>query len=136
MDEQSKPLVAGPELDALVAEKVLGCTVTRRDDGVSECGCADKRHASEYGIYYLPYYSTDGEASLRVLKFMLADTRIFNGREFKRYSMNMDADTSGLWSVDFMEYVGNHTHLSHVGISQASLAEAICLAALKAKSAT
>lgn len=63
-------LQAGRELDALVAEKVMGCKPKKRHDGWV-CTCDDTDHAVQSDNHDIPYlmaYSTDIAAAWEVVE--------------------------------------------------------------------
>lgn len=118
---------ASRELDALVAEKVMGCKVTVLDSesGLFDCGCGAWEHQGSYfdegdeeEWSSLARYSTDIAAAWKVVAAMQA----------KNWAWIIDnmQDYLGSWQAHF-EY-----ETSVVTAESENVCEAICLAALKA----
>jgi hypothetical protein len=61
---------AGKKLDALIAEKVMGCKVVRYNDAVTSagCECADAAHTQDENTDELKDYSTDIAAAWLVVE--------------------------------------------------------------------
>lgn len=129
-------MTAGRELDALVAEKVMGCKIRRVyrtcRDGTPWfevfCECGHGEHGDTYmeerRISSDPYdiwrYSTSIEAAGRVVEKLAADGLHLNLTEYK------------MWCCSFVKEMDELTY-AQVGYAEADTAPlAICLAALKA----
>lgn len=113
-------LSAGRELDALVAEKVMGCTLrwdTWRGTGerYPHCACTDGAgpHSCGDEVWHeeLAYYSTEIAAAWTVAEHMRSNLR----------SVQVCAALGGWWA-----------HISHASEFADTAPHAICLAALAA----
>lgn len=122
------------ELDALIAEKVMGCKVKPGEIDI-KCGCEITKH-NDYdyeGAAHTPNFSTDIGAAWQVVeKLNQRDPSISTGEfELKFWGDKWDAkcsdsirvydDESGIPSYKVKEFVGTADTAPH----------AVCLAALK-----
>ena len=115
---------AGRELDAMVAEKVMGWIWVKDNHGVhiepgsvDDCDC--KSHAG--GNECLPYYSTNIAPAWEVVE-KLAASEDWDEHPFE---IHKNYNFKPTWTASFDDY-------THEGWSEVSAAHAICLAALKA----
>lgn len=69
MREQILAMKPGRELDALVAEKVMGWTGVGPDVDAEIYGWPSG-HNKELGVYWVPHYSTDISAAYEVVEMM------------------------------------------------------------------
>lgn len=136
----------GRELDALIAEKVMGCKLAKREDLLKTdinqteyefirkhkpefwCDCVDKTHeqTDDYGIgYWLKQYSTDIKAAWEVvekMKELAIAVDPYDKSPYCTEPWNTFATTlSNLHDEHFQRAFWNVSPLN------------ICLAALKAK---
>jgi len=129
----------GRELDALVAEKVMGCRVTwlvykGTGEKYPHCGCTDYNggpHSNDPGGVWdneLAYYSTDISAAWEVVEKF----------DYWRLETNADDEDGGTHHFDIWADNGLFCTADirdECGIKTVSAPHAICLVALKAKGA-
>lgn len=136
-------LSSGKKLDALVAEKVLGCKVVRYNLAVTSagCECPGTVHAADECSDELPSYSTDRTAAWEVVEAMRV-----HGFSFKLWQPDSIVDgafspeMNGFSVVSFIcktgpcEKHGNlcHNHHGAYDVEADTLPVAICKAALVA----
>lgn len=129
-------LVPGPEMDALVAEHVLGCQVKWSSHGEHKwpyCACSQHKphnNPDELRDYELYDYSTSDAAALEVLKVFLANN---TARREPYYHVEIDNFGCG-WNCSITEMNHPRDSKEYRGYGDSgTLAEAICRAALEAK---
>lgn len=117
------------ELDALVAEKVMGCKLKQHpmDYPVTKytilCGCYDGRHEFQDAVStQLKFYSTDIAASWTIVEKMTQ-----NNYHFCIHKYFGNQQYTAEFHLHELDIVG-----THAGRDSSNPARAICLAALKA----
>lgn len=93
-------LEVGPALDALVAEKVMGCKPIRTSFRPM-CGCGDQRHGND-----LSKYSTDIAAAWKVVEKLRAQNKLTNLESIpdSHFAFEIEPDPRGIvepqaWAV-------------------------------------
>lgn len=129
--------VAGKKLDALVAEKVLGCKVVRYNSAVTSagCECPDERHTTPEQSDELKDYSTSLTAAWEVVEVMRRD-----GFSFKLWQHDGPDDEAVVTFVCSSGPCPKHgntvcNHHGAYGVEAGTLPLAICTAALIAMKA-
>jgi hypothetical protein len=116
----SVSMKAGPELDALVAEKMLGCAVGY-SNGRPVCRCAGTWAHGQCG-HWLKKYSSDMAAAWQVVEHMVA-----GGFQVKVATYTLESSLPEYrW-----ECIVAHGAEPVAHVTAATAAEAICLAALR-----
>lgn len=133
---------AGKELDALVAEKVLGCEVVRYNVELTRagCDCPDNRHGEDESSDELKPYSTDLQVAWLVVERMRGDWFSFKAwQPSVATAEGFDVKTSPDHAiVSFVCGAGPcprhntdfHNHHGAYDVEGDTLSEAICNAAL------
>lgn len=113
----------GRELDALIAEKVMGCRPEADTSGDGPvCGCIDRSHSDKLG--WLKEYSTDIAAAWEVVEKLRSPSKMFFEIRFE----------DKCWSAQFYTAKASVELVRRwygTGLLD-SAPHAICLAALKA----
>lgn len=114
---------AGRELDALIAEKVMGCKVLPSEDepGKFWCGCPDSDHTNGNGI--IPYSASIALAADVVIEIR----KLLPGLRFRL----IEQDDTGLYYAFFVNPETDR-HFGADPVPYTEVPHAICLAALKA----
>lgn len=117
-------MTPGRELDALVAEKVMGCTPKRDGSGRIECGCPDKGHE-----HFIDPYDREMDMGLKSYS-----TDIAAAWEVVDKIANHWSNVSLLRADDGSWHVCSDPEMSFgsSGAEAPTAPHAICLAALKA----
>lgn len=119
---------AGRELDALVAEKVMGCKVLNAKTAAPDCGCppsdeySNRPHSSNKlgDDRHLQRYTTDMAAAWEIVRHMnMKCDWLFSVRQRK----------SGAWRAMFFTPDVDGPYFKSI---RETMPHAICLAALKA----
>ena len=105
----------GRELDALVAEKVMGCRVQKTTLGLCELGTGEER---VYRDARIPHYSTDIASVWGVVEKFAPEAMVLNRYPTGNFAVRFDHN--GHWWSDVCD----------------TAPHAICLAALKAVGVT
>lgn len=122
-------LEPGPHLDALIAEKVFGCSPKPGERNLFWCGCSQGHiDPDTYSCGELPKYSADISAAWEVVEYLpkLVE-RINHATDGPLILIHMEQG----YPTDYFIRIELES-FSHEASSEISMPHAICLAALKA----